>query len=128
MPFITEEIWSKINPSGGRIIVSKWPEAEKKFNFPDEAEDADIFKEIVYRIRNIRAEMNIAPAKNANVVFKTSDKKVISLIDRELINIKSLAKLDEVKIDANYKPENTDASAIMKDVEIYCADERAYRY
>ncbi|MBN2401354.1 MAG: valine--tRNA ligase [Spirochaetes bacterium] len=119
MPFITEEIWSRINPSGGRIIVSKWPEPDNTFNFPDEAEDAELFKEIVYRIRNIRAEMNIAPGKNANVVFKTDSKKIISLIIREEINVKSLAKLDETKIDGNYKPLNTDASAILKDVEIY---------
>ncbi|MFH0976877.1 MAG: valine--tRNA ligase [Spirochaetota bacterium] len=119
MPFITEEIWSRINPSGGRIIIARWPAVNNDFNFPDESEDADIFKEIVYRIRNIRAEMNIPPSKNANVIFKTADKKIISLIDRELINIKSLAKLDSVKIDGNYKPENTDASAILKDAEIY---------
>jgi valyl-tRNA synthetase len=119
MPFITEEIWSRINPSGGRIIVSKWPEPNKDFNFPGEAEDADIFKEIVYRIRNIRAEMNIPPGKNANVIFKTTNKQIISIINRELVNIKSLAKLDTVKIDCNYKPGNTDVSAILKDAEIY---------
>jgi valyl-tRNA synthetase len=119
MPFITEEIWSRINPSDGRIIISKWPEPNKDFNFQGEAEDADIFKEIVYRIRNIRAEMNIPPGKNANVIFKTTNKQIISIINRELINIKSLAKLDAVKIDCNYKPENTDVSAILKDAEIY---------
>jgi valyl-tRNA synthetase len=119
MPFITEEIWSRINTSGGRVIASKWPEAKKEFNFPDEAEDTEIFKEIVYKIRNIRAEMNIPPGKNANAVFKTTDKNIISLIERELINIKSLSKLDTIKIDGNYNPEKTDASAILKDAEIY---------
>jgi valyl-tRNA synthetase len=119
MPFITEEIWSRINPSGGRLIISKWPAASKEFNFQDQAEDADIFKEIVYRIRNIRAEMNIPPNKNANAIFKTIDKKIISIIERELINIKTLAKLDAVAIDGKYKPGNTDASVIIKDVEIY---------
>ncbi len=119
MPFITEEIWSRINPSGGRLIVSKWPEIRKEFNFREETEDAEIFKEIVYRIRNVRAEMNIPPNKNANAIFKTTDKIIISIIERELINIKTLAKLDAVTIDGQYKPGNSDASAIMKDVEIY---------
>jgi valyl-tRNA synthetase len=119
MPFITEEIWNRINPSGGRIIVSKWPETDSGFNFPAEAEGAELFKEIVYRIRNIRAEMNIPPNKNANTVFKTDNKGVISLIEREMVHIKSLSKLDSIKIDSNYKPANTDASAILKDVEIY---------
>ncbi len=119
MPFITEEIWDRINASGERIIVSKWPEPDAGFNFPAEAEDADIFKEIVYRIRNIRAEMNIPPNKNANAVFKTGNAGVVSLIERELIHIKSLSKLENTKIDADYKPANTDASAILKDVEIY---------
>ena len=63
--------------------------------------------------------MSIPPNKNANVIFKTNDREISALINREIIHMKSLAKLDEIKIDSGYKPSNSDASAIIKDVEIY---------
>ncbi len=120
MPFITEEIWSKIkDPSEEKIIISKWPEIKIGFNFATESDDAGTFKEIVYKIRNIRGEMNIPPDKKASAVFKTINERIISIVEREMINIKALAKLDNIEINGDYAPEKSDASAILKDLEIY---------
>ncbi|MBN2040732.1 MAG: valine--tRNA ligase [Spirochaetes bacterium] len=119
MPFITEEIWSKIEESGSRLIVSQWPEINDKYNFEKEGEETDLFKEIIYRIRNIRGEMNIAPDKKANVIFKTDHKATQELINREMVHLKNLARIEDVRIDPAYEPVKTDASAILKDMEIY---------
>ncbi len=120
MPFITEEIWSKIKePDEEKIIISQWPEVNIEYNFQDDSDDTVIFKEIVYKIRNIRGEMNVPPDKKASAVFKTKNERIISIAQREINNIKALAKLDRVEIDGDYNPENSDASAILKDLEIY---------
>jgi valyl-tRNA synthetase len=120
MPFVTEEIWDRIkSPEEERIIVSSWPEANPAFDFPKEAAETELFKETVYKIRNVRGEMNIAPDKKANVVFKTGRQDFVSLINREMAHLKALAKINEVTIDSGYTPGNTDASAVMPDVEIY---------
>ncbi len=120
MPFITEEIWDKITGGKeGRIIISQWPRTSTVFNFPAEAEETETFKEIVYKIRNIRGETNIPPDKKANVVFKTTDTGISALIEREAVHIQALARIEEVIINAAYTPEKTDASAVMRDVEIY---------
>ncbi|MCU0848352.1 MAG: valine--tRNA ligase [Spirochaetes bacterium] len=120
MPFITEEIWESITEGReGRIIISEWPAPAGEFNFTADGEEADIFKEIVYRIRNIRGEMNIPPDRKAGVVFKTSNKRIASILSREEHQIKALAKVGEMQIDEGYSADKSDASAVMADVEIF---------
>ena len=120
MPFLTEEIWEKIKSQNEKmLIISSWPEVRSEFNYQFESDETELFKEIIYKIRNIRGELNLAPGKKANVVFKTSSKNIIELIERESLNIQALAKIEDIKIDGTYEPNKTDASAVMNDVEIY---------
>ncbi len=120
MPFITEEIWDKIKDRNeDLVLVSKWPAPRGEFDFVKESEETALFQEFVYRIRNIRGEMNIPPDKKAAVVFKTGSEKLAAIIQREEVHIKALAKVDTIAIDANYTPASTDASAVINDVEIF---------
>ncbi|TAL35983.1 MAG: valine--tRNA ligase [Spirochaetes bacterium] len=120
MPFITEEIWSIIAaPAQGLLINAPWPVVEDRFAFEKDSAETELFKELVYKIRNIRGEMNIPPDKKANVVFKTADSAMISLIQAESTHINSNAKVDTISIDANYIPDKTDAAAVIQGCEIF---------
>jgi valyl-tRNA synthetase len=120
MPFITEEIWEKIKVQGEPdIIVSEWPQVNDAYNFVSESDYAELFKELIYRIRNIRGEMNVAPDKKADVVFKTSSDVIREIAEKEAVHIKALARVEGISVDADYTPEKTDASAVLHDVEIF---------
>lgn len=120
MPFITEEIWDKIKIHGEPdIIVSEWPQVNSDYNFVSESDYTEIFKELIYRIRNIRGEMNVAPDKKADVVFKTSSDLISEIVDKEAVHIRALARIEGIAVDAAYSPEKTDASAVLHDVEIF---------
>ena len=58
IPFITEEIWS--NFSDTTLMTERYPEETEAFDFE---EDFDIIKEIIGKIRNIRAEMKVPVTK-----------------------------------------------------------------
>ncbi len=120
MPFITEEIWDRINfGSEKNIIISGWPSENPRFIFSREAAEADIFKEIIYKIRNIRGEMNISPDKKVDIIFRTADPGLVSIINRDTVSIKTLAKVNDVTIKGDYRPMNTDASAVMTGIDIF---------
>ncbi len=120
MPFITEEIWDRVKPAGeGLMISAAWPVADTSLEFPAEAAEAALFQEIVYRIRNVRGELNLPPDRKANVVFKTSSEPVRALIERESERVRALAKVESIAIDPAYAPDKTDSSAILPDLEIY---------
>ncbi|MFO7736457.1 MAG: valine--tRNA ligase, partial [bacterium] len=119
MPFISEEIWEKLPGTDGLLVTGEWPSPEPAFNFEKEAGRSELFKEIVYKIRNIRGEMNIPPDKKADVVFKTSGSDLRQLIESEESHIKALAKVENITIDSDYKASSTDAFAVMHELEIY---------
>ncbi len=120
MPFITEEIWSKIKEKNQNLlIVTKYPETDPKFNFSKESDETAVFQEIIYKIRNIRGEMNIAPDRKADLIIKTESPLVREIVEKESAQLKSLAKIESIKVNASYKPEKSDCSAVIKDAEIY---------
>lgn len=120
MPFITEEIWDKVKtPGEGLLVVSPWPATNPAFEFPAEAAEAALFQEIVYRIRNIRGEMNVPPDRKASVILRTESERITRLITREEASLKALAKLETVAIDPTYVPKRSDASAVMPEAEVF---------
>ena len=44
-------------------MTSQWPVYKEEWNFKENEAEIDAIKEAVRNIRNIRAEMNVAPSK-----------------------------------------------------------------
>src|SRR2546426_9520142 len=62
MPFITEDLWQRIPHRGETIALAVYPQRDGTL-IDDAAErDMGLMMEIVVRVRNIRAELNIDPA------------------------------------------------------------------
>ncbi len=72
MPFITEDIYTRLPGSGETIMLENWPKCDESFEFPAEAEAMDGIMELVRSIRNVRAEMNVPPAKRAHMFIVTN--------------------------------------------------------
>ncbi len=71
MPFVTDEIYTKLIGTEKTIMLTAWPKAEEKFDFNIEAEQVEVLKQIITSIRNARANMNIHPAKKSQIMFVT---------------------------------------------------------
>ncbi len=61
MPFVTEEIYSKLPQTTESIVISSFPVADEKF-ISKNIDEVDHFIDIVRSIRSIKSEMNIQPA------------------------------------------------------------------
>ena len=72
MPFITEEIYTKLYNNDESIMISLWPEYNEKLNFRIEEEEIEKLKEIIVNIRNLRANMNVANSKKTKLIFVTN--------------------------------------------------------
>ena len=116
MPFITEELWQLLGyrKEGESISTSTYPVVNEKLIKDSADEEMDFVKDIITAIRNIRGEMNIAPSKKVNAMIKSSSVK-----DYQIEYIKKLAKVEELKVDANIQKPKASASAVLKGVEIF---------
>ena len=74
MPFVTEEIYSKLVPEEESLMISEWPVYTEERNFPVAENIVDHFKEIIRGVRNVRAEMNVPNSRKATVYVVSEDR------------------------------------------------------
>lgn len=94
MPFMTEELWQNIPHDGESIMVADFPQKDSSFIDEDSESTVNTLIEMVKTLRNIRAELNVAPGKQIDVIVNTA-KDLSSVIEK----VKFLSKAE--KIDFN---------------------------
>ena len=87
MPFITEEIWSKIkSDSEDSLIISNWPEISESNSLV--IDNFEKIKELISGIRKYRKEKNISFKEKLTFFSKAKfEKKSSSVILKELQDI-----------------------------------------
>ena len=120
MPFITEEIWQKLEVEGESIMISQLPKVtENEINEIDMTveKEFEFLKEIVSAIRNIRGEANVSPAKKIEVIFKTANENEKTILEN---NAKILDKLANVeKYEFNIEIPKLVGFKLVETTEIY---------
>ncbi|MDD4264566.1 MAG: class I tRNA ligase family protein, partial [Firmicutes bacterium] len=112
VPFITEEIWQTMPHSGDSIMVSNWP--GESLTFSDEKAERGINElvELITKIRNIRAELGVAPGKEIRILYEGN------LLEEQISYLKALAKAQEVLPIEGTKPEKA-VTAVVSGVTAY---------
>ena len=118
MPFVTEEIYTKLYNNDESIMISEWPKYKEKLNFAKEEDEIEMIKSIIGEIRNIRNNMNVHPSRKSKLICVTENYD--KLIEESKEFLKKLGFANEIIIQKDKKdiPENS-FSIIQKDLEIY---------
>jgi valyl-tRNA synthetase len=116
MPFITEEIWQILDErkEGESISTSQMPEYKPELINKDAEKEIEFVQNVVTAVRNIRGELNIPPSKQINLFLKT---KSVSEVQGSYI--KSLMRVENLKVDPNLEKPKASASSVIKDCEIF---------
>ncbi|MBD3652721.1 valine--tRNA ligase [Kangiella sp.] len=104
MPFITEEIWQRVAPLTGidttehsSIMLQAFPVSETDLIDDKAEQDIEWLKTIIVGVRNIRGEMNIAPGKPLNVLFRNGSEQDKSRLASYRTFLSKLAKLESIE-------------------------------
>jgi len=118
MPFVTEEIYTKLYNNDETIMTSAWPKFREDFNFETEENEIEMLKAIIGEVRNIRNNMNVHPAKKAKLIFVTD--KYSDLVNESSAFLQKLAFGDEIIVQTNKENIPSNAISIMQpDLELY---------
>ncbi len=96
MPFVTEAIYLTLKEEAGEadwkdsIMISEWPKEQEAFAFIQEEKNVGLVKEAVRGIRNVRASMNVAPSRKADLTV-VAEANVLNAFREGEIYLKSLA-------------------------------------
>lgn len=120
MPFITEEIWQKLEMRDARcektIMLAQWPKADRNLISESIEEEMAAVKDIVRAIRNIRATLNIPHSKELTAHVVTGKKLGAGQIEY----IRSLARIEKIDITSKIsKKIEGSATAVLPDINIY---------
>jgi len=119
MPFLTEEIWQHLPLEGESIMRQSWPETKDYRDLKTE-QDMAVIMEVIKAVRNIRAEMSVAPGKKADIVLLAQDAELRQILIQGSGAIRQLAGGSQVVVTGSEgeKPEQA-ASAVLEGVEVY---------
>ncbi len=76
MPFVSEEIYSKLVPQEESLMVSEWPVYKTEWEFPAAEDIVEHLKAVITGVRNIRAEMNVPVSRKAKIYVVSEDQKL----------------------------------------------------
>jgi valyl-tRNA synthetase len=113
MPFVTEEIFCTLQNEEESIMVSKWPEYNEAYVFESEEKAVETIKEAVRNIRNIRAEMNVAPSKKAKVFVVSEEAEIRNIFENGKVFFATLGYANEVVIQSDKTGIDDDAVSTM---------------
>lgn len=120
MPFITEEIWQHIPHEGKSIMISAWSLAKTdKVDVKAEKEMTAIM-DTIKAIRNMRAEVNVAPGKKSEVILHFAEQalKQVFIDNGGYLKVLAGAEPTTMLDDGMDKPENA-MTAVVNGIEIY---------
>ena len=102
IPFITEEIWQRVKVlagvQGDTIMLQPFPEYQPQATDAAAMEDLEWIKQLIIAVRNIRAEMNIAPSKPLEILLRNANVQEQRRVEENSTFIQSLARLDSITL------------------------------
>ena len=113
MPFITEEIFRTVQSKEDSIMVSSWPVWRDDFCFDREEGEVEEIKEAVRGIRNVRAEMNVAPSKKVDMFVVSDDPAIRENFTRNELFFATLGGASSVEVQADKSGIGDDAVSVV---------------
>ncbi|WP_260928660.1 valine--tRNA ligase [Novosphingobium sp. 9] len=99
MPFVTEELWSKMGTRESELIVAKWPAPEAEVDAAAKAE-VEWLIALVGNLRGAKAELGIAPGARLTAYLGNPSEATRAIIERNGSAIDRLARLEAIRFEA----------------------------
>jgi valyl-tRNA synthetase len=112
MPFITEELWQNLPHHGESIVIAPYPEFDPELVDVRVEGNTDLIQEIIVKVRNIRAEMNVDAKQMVPVRIAATDSEVTSLLSDAREYIFKLAQVNQLEVVPQLSSDKLSAQAV----------------
>jgi valyl-tRNA synthetase len=115
MPYLTEELWQRlpgrecVHPES--IVVAPYPEIRPEWLDEEVERRMAVLKDVVTRVRTLRAELKMAPQVRPTLYLETADEALGSYLAEQAPLIVFLARLSGLEMGAAPEGAGRDASA-----------------
>lgn len=117
-PFVTEELWSQVGPTGSKALISaSWPTVQKERKDKKAFDDLQILIDVISAIRKLRTDSNVEPGKEVVVTLVT--KKYCNGLEAQESHIRRMCKVSSLMISTDPQTMQNSASAFLPDIEVH---------
>ena len=118
IPFITEEIWVRLETEEESLMKADFPEPAEEF-ISDEKEAAmESIQQTIVAIRSIRSDMNIPDEKEVKVMINVSGEKLRETLEKNTGLFQELSKVGEIKVASEIERPSHAARRVLEDLEV----------
>jgi len=114
IPFITEEIWQHIPGEENSLITVAWPDYKESNVDKDSTFKMESIMTAIKNLRNVRAEMEVAPSRKARLIVHCED-RISYIFEENSEYFTSLASCSDVIIEGNKNNIPEDAVSVVID-------------
>ena len=98
MPFLTEELWSKLPASAGHLAAASWPVAAAEDRDEEAERRVTMLQEAVIKVRNLRAECNVDAGRRVAVLLCVDDPAEAAWVAGETPRIAAMTRAERVEL------------------------------
>ena len=118
MPYLTEELWHALPGTTGDVAVAEWPVTGRGAANPAAESKIALLKEVVGAVRNLRSEMNIAPARKAPILIRAEGPDA-DILRSQQDWILLLGRGESLEVGPQVQKPDVTASAVVREHEIF---------
>ena len=119
MPFITEEIRSKLPSASGSIMESHFPQYEKNKSDKKVEKTFSTIINVITCVRNIRGEMNLNPGLNLDLLIRTEQSQHAEILEAHSLYINTLARVNLIESGPEVEKPKVSASSVSDGMDIF---------
>ncbi len=123
MPFITEELWSRLPKSElfsqlDSIMFAPYPRADQRFLNEKADERMTLIMRTTRAIRNLRQTYDVPPSTEAQVLLVSKVSDETNILHEGLNYIKGLARANPISIEQEAKPQKMAAKEFVSSITV----------
>ena len=97
MPFVTEELWQKIQKRETALIISSWVAISEEYVDMQADTDIEWLIRVITEIRSVRSEMNVPASVQMTLLVSGASENTHRRLDIYEMTLKHLARLENIE-------------------------------
>ncbi|MDX9834792.1 MAG: valine--tRNA ligase [Desulfobulbus sp.] len=118
IPFVTEEIWSRLPGERGSIMVESFPETRSAWEDPAAETVMNLLMGVISGLRTIRTEAEVHPSAKIDVLLLCPDADKRALLGEHAAALQAMVRAGSLAIEADGTVPDDAGHALMQDVEL----------
>ena len=122
VPFITEEIASRVPYSGNTLLRGPFPTFDSSRIDEDAEKKMASVMGLITAVRNIRAEMNLPPARTLPVIVYPASEEERFVVEANRPMVCSLGRIDDLSVSEPHRkadPPRMSATAVVGEMRVF---------